>query len=168
MVRSGGEEEFKKSALKNAQGYAVGLDFWFFKRKVKNGGKEKGVVIEKPLFPGYVFMSAENLDAYLFGKISSSLNYYHFLRDDRNITPLAGRDLDYIQTLISSGETVGISKASFDSNDRIVILSGPLKGFTGNIVRVNRRKQRVTVKIDLCGNISSFDLSYDLVSNCKL
>ena len=168
MVRSGGEEEFKKSALKNAEDYAVNLNFWFFKRKVKNSGKQKGVVIEKPLFPGYVFMSTENLDAYLYGKISEATNYYHFLRDDKNIIPLSGRDLDYIQLLITSGETVGISKATFDENDRIVILSGPLKGFKGNIIRVDRRKQRVTVSIDLCGNISSFDLSYDLVgkSDC--
>lgn len=166
MVRSGGEEEFKKSALKNAGDYAVDLNFWFFKRKIRNSGKEKGVVIEKPLFPGYVFMSAENFDTYLLEKISKSANYYHFLRDDKNITPLAGRDLDYIQVLVGSGETVGISKAKFDENDRIVILSGPLKGFKGNIIKVDRRKQRVTVRIDLCGNISSFDLSYDLVGNC--
>ena len=56
---------------------------------------------------------------------------------------------------------------SFDTDDRIVILSGPLQGFTGNILRVDRRKQRVTVQIDMCGGISSFDLCYDLVEKLQ-
>ena len=163
MVRSGGEEIFKKEALKNGAPLSVGLQFWFFKRKVKNGGKEKGQVIEQPLFPGYVFMSAVDMDAYLYDKISRSPNFYHFLKDNKNITPLVGKDLDYLHTLMNYGEVTGISQATFDEHDRIVILNGPLKGFAGNIIRVNRRKQRVTVQIDMCGNISSFDLSYDLV-----
>lgn len=163
MVRSGGEEQFKADALKNGAPYAVGLEFWFFKRKVKNGGKTKGQIVEQPMFPGYVFMSAEDVDAYLYNKISTSRNFYHFLKNNHDITPLAGRDLDYLHTLLNSGETAGISTVTFDENDRIVILSGPLQGFKGNIKRVNRRKQRVTVQIDLCGNISSFDLCYDLV-----
>jgi transcriptional antiterminator NusG len=163
MVRSGGEELFKKEALKNGSPYAVGLQLWFFKRKVKNGGKKKGEVVEQPLFPGYVFMAAEDMDAYLYDKISRCSNFYHFLKDNKDITPLAGKDLEYLHTLMNYGEVTGISQATFDEHDRIVVLSGPLQGFSGNIIRVNKRKQRVTVQIDLCGNISSFDLSYDLV-----
>jgi len=163
MVRSGGEELFKKEALKNGASYALDLKFWFFKRKVKNGGKQKGHVVEQALFPGYVFMATQKLDAYLYGKISNTINFYHFLKDNRTITPLAGKDLEYLHTLINYGEVSGISQASFDEHDRIVVLSGPLQGFTGNIIRVNRRKQRLTVQIDLCGSISSFDLCYNLV-----
>jgi transcriptional antiterminator NusG len=163
MVRSGGEELFKSEVLKNIEPDADDIHFWFLKRKVKNGGRQKGVIIEQPLFPGYVFMGAEDVDANLYNRISSTVNFYHFLKNNSNITPLVGRDLDYLHTLLNNGETAGISQAMFDEKDRIVILGGPLQGFTGNILRVNKRKQRVTVKIDLCGSINSFDLCYDLV-----
>lgn len=167
MVRSGGEEQFKKEALKNGEPLASELQFWFFKRKVKNGGKAKGQVVEQPMFPGYVFMSAEKISPALFQVINHAPNFYHFLINNKDITPLTGKDLDYFHTLSKYGEVAGFSKVSFDTDDRIVILSGPLQGFTGNILRVDRRKQRVTVQIDMCGGISSFDLCYDLVEKLQ-
>jgi transcriptional antiterminator NusG len=168
MVRSGGEEQFKIEALRNGSTYADDLQFWFFKRKVKNGGRAKGEIVEQPMFPGYVFMAAESVDGNLYNSISSARNFYHFLKNNQEITPLAGRDLDYLQTLMNNGETAGVSTVTFDEHDRIIILNGPLQGFAGNIIRVNKRKQRVTVQIDMCGSISSFDLSYDLVEKTPL
>ena len=163
MVRSGGEEQFKKEALKNGEPLANGLQFWFFKRKIKSGGKARGKTTEQPMFPGYVFMSAEDISPALFHVINHTPNFYRFLKNNKDITPLAGKDLDYFHTLSNYGEVAGFSKVSFNTDDRIVVLSGPLQGFTGNIIRVNKHKQRVTVQIDMCGSISSFDLCYDLV-----
>lgn len=164
MVKTGGEEEFKADAMKKASQYALGLQFWFFKRKLRIGGKQNGRVIDAPLFPGYVFMSAENMDAYLFEKIKTAKNFYHFLSSNMNITSLRGNDLECLHHLIRFGESSGFSRALFDANDRIVIIDGVLSGFKGNIISVNRRKQRVKVRIEMCGSINTIDLGYEYIN----
>lgn len=164
MVKTGGEEEFKADALEKCAPYAQGLQFWFFKRKMKLGGRHKGQVVDTPLFPGYVFMSALGIDQHFVERIRTAKHFYHFLSSNRNIIPLYGKDLESLHCLISHGETSGFSLARFDENDRIVVVSGLLQGFTGNIIRVNRRKQRVTVRMDMCGSINTMDLCYDLIT----
>ena len=62
---------------------------------------------------------------------------------------------------------LGISKAKFDENQRIVIVEGPLKGFEGKIIRVNRRCKRVTVEIDMFGYNKKVDLCYSDVDNTE-
>ena len=57
-----------------------------------------------------------------------------------------------------------MSKVSFDENQRIVIIDGPLKGFEGHIIRVNRRCNRVTIMIDMLGSCKKVDLCYSEVS----
>lgn len=164
MVKTGGEEEFKADALKKASQYAQGLQFWFFKRKLRIGGKQNGRYIDAPLFPGYVFMSAEFMDNYLFEKIKASRNFYHFLSSNTNIVSLRGHDLECLHFLMRFGESSGLSKALFDENDRIVIVDGLLTGFKGSIMSVNRRKQRVKVRIDMCGSINTVDLGYEHIN----
>ncbi len=164
MVKTGGEDEFKADAMKKASQYAQGLQFWFFKRKLRIGGKQNGHVIDAPLFPGYVFMSAENMDTYLYEKIKSAKNFYHFLSSNVNIVSLRGNDLECLHHLIRFGESSGFSKALFDANDRIVIIDGLLSGFKGSIISVNRRKQRVKVRIEMCGSINTIDLGYEFIN----
>ncbi len=64
-------------------------------------------------------------------------------------------------------EKLGISKAKFDENQRIVIVDGPLKDFEGRIIRVNRRCKRVTVEIDMFGYSKKVDLCYEDVQGVE-
>ena len=164
MVKTGGEEVFKTDAKKNLQSFDPSIQFYFFKRTVKLSGKKRGLTEIKPMFPGYVFMESRFMDAYLLERIKECKNFYHFLPKNGTAYPLEGKDLQYLQKLLSYGEVASISKATFDKDDRIVILSGPLQGFKGNIIRVDKRKQRVSIRLDMCGSVSSIDLSYELVS----
>lgn len=163
MVKTGGEEEFKKSAEMIASSISPDIKFWYFKRKMIEGGKRAGEEVDHPLFPGYIFMQSPVMDNKIYLEIKKAKNFYHFLPKNQNIQAMRGKDLEYLAILIKNGEIADVSKASFDANDRIVIHEGPLAGFAGNIIRVNRRKRRATVSIDLCGSISTFDLSYELL-----
>ena len=163
MVKTGGEEEFKKSAVKITKEIDPNIAFYSFKRKMVEGGRRAGELVDHPLFPGYIFMQAQEVDEYLYQKIKKAKNFYHFLNSNQDIQPLRGKDMEYLSILSKGGEIADISKATFDENDRIQIVEGPLAGFVGNIIKVNRRKMRATVRIDLCGSISTFDLSYELI-----
>lgn len=167
MVKSGGEESFKKNfdetirKARLSQKTLSEAKITFFKKRMKNAKK---VEYEQALFPGYVFMSTENLDAALVAATKKCQNFYHFLNTNADIVHIQGKDMEYLSNLLKFGETQGISKAYFDQNQRIVITKGPLTGFEGKITKVNRKQGRATVKIDLCNNEIKFDLAFEEIT----
>jgi transcription termination/antitermination protein NusG len=123
----------------------------------------------KPVFPGYVFFQSENimneLDTYWV--IRRTPGFIRFLRQNPSPTPLSERDLSLIRSFISFGEIADISKVTFDENDRIVVLEGPLKGIEGHIVKVNRRKGRAKVILDIYESQFPIDLAFEVVERVK-
>ena len=166
MVKTGAEQRFLKTAkdLLCRELCAVYSDacFYFFRKTLKT---RKGVFYESPLFPGYVFMKTAVFDpAAVPALLKRAEGFYHFLPSNSDAAELSGTDLEYVKNFSAYGEVLGASQAYFDENQRIVITGGPLKGFAGNIIRVNRRTNRVTVRIDLYGSPKTVDLLYDEVA----
>jgi len=157
MVRTGGEDDFKKAAEEKFLTAEKEAGFYFFRKQMKS---RSGVAFAEPLFPGYVFMETAGLDERSIELLKKVSGFYHFLFDNASPQKLQGSDLDYFKTFRKSGELLGLSKVKFDENQRIVIISGPLKGFEGNIIRVNRRCKRVTVEINMFGYSKKVDLCY--------
>jgi transcriptional antiterminator NusG len=129
--------------------------------------KRRGKIREQllPVFPGYVFFASEDLlselDTYWILRRTS--NFIRFLRENAAPSPLNERELSLLRHFISFGEYADTSKVSFDENDRIVVLEGPLKGLEGQIVKVDRRKRRAKVALDMCQTGFLVDLSYEVV-----
>lgn len=118
-----------------------------------------------PVFPGYVFMESEdllaNLDIYWAAR--STTGFIRFLRDNASPLPLSDQDCQLLLHFMSFGEYADTSKVKFDENDRIVVLEGPLKGLEGMIVKVNRRKGRAKVSLDICQTGFLIDLGFQAV-----
>ena len=74
---------------------------------------------------------------------------------------LAGKDLEIIRHFMGLGPKIGPSLVCFDENDRILVIEGPLKGFEGCIIKVDRRKQRAKIHIDFAGVAHTMDLSFE-------
>ena len=105
-------------------------------------------------------METQKLERSTIETLKQINGFYHFLFDNANPQKLQGNDLTYYTSFRSDGEVLGISRARFDENQRIKIVEGPLLGFEGKIIRVNRRCQRVTVEIDMFGYSKKVDLCY--------
>ena len=157
MVRTGGEEDFKKAAEEKFLTSEKEAGFYFFRKQMR---ARSGQSFSEPLFPGYVFMESPKLDEESLELLKQVSGFYHLLFDNANPQKLQGSDLDYFKAFRKNGELLGLSKVKFDENQRIVIISGPLKGFEGNIIRVNRRCKRVTVEINMFGYSKKVDLCY--------
>ena len=41
------------------------------------------------------------------------------------------------------------------------MIEGPLKGFEGSIIKVDRRKQRAKIRVDFAGSSHTMDLSFE-------
>ena len=82
-------------------------------------------------------------------------------KSNSEITPLAGKDLEIIRHFMGLGPKIGPSLVRFDENDRILVIEGPLKGFEGSIIKVDRRKQRAKIRVDFAGSSHTMDLSFE-------
>jgi len=146
---------------------------YFPRREMKE--RRKGIITARlaPVFPGYLFLElekGENIGNY-FWILRQTDGFYRFLPSNRRVSPLEGRDLDVVLHFLRCADgtdgTIGVSKAFFDENSRIVIKDGPLLGLEGRIVKVDRRKQRATIMLDLYADSFPVDLSFELIEPKK-
>jgi transcriptional antiterminator NusG len=133
--------------------------------------RRKGITRKelKPLFPGYLFINSENIlgEPDVYWSIRRTEGFIRFLRESSSPSPLSERDLGLIRYFISFGEYADTSKVTFDENDRIVILEGPLKGLEGHIIKVDRRKGRAKVLLDIYESPIPIDLGFEVVERLK-
>jgi transcriptional antiterminator NusG len=122
-----------------------------------------------PVFPGYIFIDSNDILSELdtYWTIRKTPGFIRFLRDSSSPTPLSDRDVLLLRHFISFGEYADTSKVTFDECDRIVVLEGPLKGLEGRIVKVNRRKCRAKVLLDMYGDAFPIDLGFEVVERVK-
>jgi transcriptional antiterminator NusG len=123
----------------------------------------------KPVFPGYVFLRSENIleELDVVWAIRRTEGFIRFLRQSQSPTPLSEVDLELLSHFISFGECADTSKVTFDENDRIVVLEGMLKGLEGRIDRVDRRKKKARVVIDMCKSQFHIYLGFEVVERVK-
>lgn len=117
------------------------------------------------IFPGYLFLEADGIPPEVFGPLKRIPEFLRFLRSNRDIEPLGPRDQELLMHFISHGEVVHRSTVTFDSDNRIRVIAGPLKGLEGRIVKVNRRKGRARVKLEMYENSFVIDFGFESIEN---
>lgn len=159
QVKSRAEERFVKLLGVNLPGVVL----HFLKRKLSIRRAGKSIDELSPVFPGYVFLEADDFPASALVAARSTGLMYKFLPSNDDIQPLSERDRQLLSHFLRLGKVVGPSLAEFDAEDRICIVEGPLVGLEGNIVSVNKRKRRAKLRLDLCGDSFYVDLGYELL-----
>jgi transcriptional antiterminator NusG len=167
QVQTGDEDKFIRRAdiiLKIGPQPEVSLNFFAPKRTLKEKKAGKQVSILRHVFPGYVFLETETLETESRWKIRRLRGFYRFLPDSVSPLPLVERDKSLLLRFISFGKSADISKVTFDENQRIVVLEGPLRGLEGSIVKVDKRRGRAKVKLDMCEVGFLIDLGFEVVA----
>jgi len=100
---------------------------------------------ERPVYSGYIFLVSDTMSP------------------DGRPQGIRTEDLEVLHHLLSHGEILGISRARYDENMRIQVIEGPLKGLEGRIVRVDKRKRRARVRLDLYNNSFEVDFGFELI-----
>lgn len=127
----------------------------------RQGKREESLA---PVFPGYVFLECEEIDAKLFATAKRLPGFYRFLESNDRVRPLAGNDRELVAHFIRFGEVIGKSVVTFDENARIQVVSGPLAGMEGRVVHVDRRKGRAKVRLDLYQESFLVDFGFDVLN----
>ena len=137
---------------------------WWPRRKLIIRRRGKRIPTLAPLFPGYLFLEAETLDSVLFHAVRRTTGFVRFLKNNDDIRPLSPDDLSLIRHFLSYGEIIGESRVTFNENNRIVVKDGPLAGLEGKIIKVDRRKRRAKVKLDMYENSFTVDFGFEILA----
>ena len=115
---------------------------------------------ERILFPGYVFFRANA--CFPAERIGDMAGVLRVLRGQDSGWALQGEDRAFAEWLFRFDGRIGFSKAWFEG-EKIRILQGPMKGFEGKIVRVNKRHQNAMIKVRLDTREIDVGLGSDLI-----
>ena len=128
------------------------------KHKTVQGKKFRETV---PLLPGYVFFQAEcSAEPY------ATFPREHVLRllttGENRQWQLVGEDEKFAAWLFQCDGLLGFSKA-YKEQDRIRIVSGPLKDLEGQILRIDRRGRSGQVALEFNGRRVKVWLGFELI-----
>jgi len=129
---------------------------------IRKKGKTKKEL--KPLFPGYIFLNAEEISAATLTALKSINGFFQVLPSNKEIRAVPDQDMHIINSLFRKNFTAHLSKARFDENDKIEIIDGPLKGKEGLIVKVDKRKGRAKIVINAFDKQHFVDLGFELMT----
>lgn len=124
----------------------------------------------KALFPGYFFIKTkEKLQRQQSQEIIHKVNLGQtplLLRilgknDSDFLTNIPSEEMGIILELTAEGEEIGVSRVAKE-NHRFRILSGPLKDREVMIKKINARKKRITVELNLLGEIREIQLGAEI------
>ncbi len=127
--------------------------------------KRRGVWMNSlaPIFPSYVFIDADSIDPECYGKLRNTTGFIRFLLANDNIRPMEKKDQDLLNHFLGYGEIVDKSYVFFDANKKIRVVSGPLKGLEGRIVKVDKRKGRAKVRLEMYRDSFNVDFGFEIL-----
>jgi len=152
----------------------------FFPRReleIRKNGKTSLQV--KSLFPGYFFLQSrtrlfyhEALDiSRKVGEMCSSISFLKVVgmyRSDKSIgsdeiVPILNHEMDLFLNMTDEREVVQFSQYKKEG-EKVQIISGPLSGREGIIIKINPRKKRIKVGVNLLGEIQVIDLGAEMIA----
>ncbi len=159
QVRTGKEAQFITIARRR---HPEGLLLWPRRSlRIRKGGEWRDSLA--PLFPGYLFLRANKLDDIPWRFLRGLPDFIRFLPSNDRIVPLDQRDQSTLTHFLAFGEVVDRSVVTFDENRRIRVVSGPLQGLEGRILKVDRRKGRAKVRLDIYEDAFEIDFGFDIL-----
>ena len=133
------------------------------RRQLRERRKGIWVTAEKTLFPGYVFVySAMDVNEYYM--ISGISGVVTILRGASNYPePLSVDEALQLQKLTQESDLVGMSDIIIESGNMVKVINGPLFGYEGSIIKVDRRRQRAKVRFTIVGKETEVELGINVL-----
>ncbi len=162
QVVSGKETQYKRLADSRLS-KSTEVEWFFPTRALVERRRGQDKLRNVPLYPGYLFICLQSADPQIFDVLSRQLGFIRFLGSSGQADPLPEQDLELLKVLRSHGDSPGLSTVSFAEDMTIKVISGPLKDLQGRIVKIDKRKQRARVRLDLYAESFDLDFGYKLL-----
>lgn len=133
------------------------------KQSVLRRRKDRKVVIQTPLFPGYVFVQPR-LDQYERMRYIPGSCGLVFVGDKPAKMP--EKDLEAVKILVRSGAAL-TSNARLFAGQKVEVLCGAFAGIHGELIRV-KSQERLVINVQLLGSSVSVEVDSDMVKPLTL
>jgi len=131
------------------------VDAFLPKIKVRSRRRDRRVMIEVPLFPGYVFVKTD-LYPHHHLDILKTAGAVRLIGTKGGPVPVEEDTVESLKIMVTSSTAVSAGN-QLKKGDRVVVVSGPLTGVTGTFVRY-RGKERVIVNVEALGQHAGVDV----------
>lgn len=128
--------------------------------KKKSRRKDRHLMIDLPLFPGYIFVKADTEPASQLN-ILKTTGAVRILGNQAGPVPVPDaqieslRILTQVETDVITGTSIQLKKG-----DPVMILEGPMAGIRGEFIH-HKGKSRVVIKIDVLGQYAGVEVEED-------
>ena len=132
------------------------------RRSLRERRRGKWKLVEKTVFPGYVFFRCD-LSNKLYFFIRRVNRVIRILEQERLPQHVYEHEMQVILKLTKGQDLIPLSRVQ-DVDGKIVVASGPLAGCEGMIIGADRRKGRVKIRIMVGGEPKIVDVGAEWIA----
>lgn len=129
------------------------------KRKRFSQRRDRRKIIETPLFPGYVFAKLTPTN---FNKLLGLPGAVRILGDKGKPIPIPEEEIESVRILVEAEAEIE-PHPYLREGDKVRIVSGPLKGAVGWLLRVEPRRSLLVVSVNILNRSVAVELGDDVV-----
>ena len=146
---------FEQTVYKGISGKSI--DVFLPRTKKKSKRKDRTMMIEVPLFPGYLFVRS-TLEASDQLNILKTTGAVRLLGNTRGPVPIPDSQINSLQLMTNANmDLITGSSMLLKKGDPVMILEGPMAGLKGEFTR-HKGMGRVIIKIDLLGQYAGVEM----------
>jgi len=134
------------------------LESFLPKIRVPSKRKDRKLMIQKPLFPGYTFVRT-NLDRHEHYGIVKAAGFVRIIGNRMGPLTVPEEAVESLKIIVATGLPV-VTGRRFRKKERIMVISGPFAGVSGYFSGY-RGKGRVIVNIDALNQFASVEIEED-------
>ncbi|MBU0464536.1 MAG: UpxY family transcription antiterminator [Proteobacteria bacterium] len=133
------------------------IDAFLPKIKQKSSRKDRNLMIEKPLFPGYIFVKS-SFAAYDQLQILKTIGAVRLLGNQSGPMAIPPSQIESLKILTSTSmDLITGTNILLKKGDPVIIINGPMTGAKGEFVH-HKGKSRVFIKIEVLGQYAGVEV----------
>jgi transcription antitermination factor NusG len=133
-----------------------GIDCYLPLKMEKRQWSDRVKMIEEPLLKSYLFVKVSNREYFNVLNTPGAVCYISFRREP---APIPEKQIDDLRTFLAVyNERVDAVRENLSKGEQIIVVSGPLKGITGELIEF-RGKNRIALRFERLGYCILTDIS---------
>jgi transcription antitermination factor NusG len=138
------------------------IDAFLPKTRRKSRRKDRNLMIETPLFPGYIFVKSSFNPADQLN-ILKTVGAVRLLGNQTGPIPVPRSQVESLKIMTTADiDLITGTNLQLKKGDEVLIIEGPLAGVKGEFTRY-KGKGRVIIKIDVLGQYAGVEVDKDKV-----
>jgi len=136
------------------------LEVFLPKIKVKSKRRDRKLMIQVPLFPGYLFVKTD-LNPHEHIEILKTAGAVRLIGNKDGPVSITDNTVESLRIMVTTEHPIATG-TRFKKGDRVMVVEGPFAGVVGIFIRY-RGQGRVIVDIEALGQFAGVDVSEDEV-----